>query len=326
MHGARGGKHGGARAKEGKVSPARHNASPMRLRHIEVFNAIYLCGTISAAAKFLNVSQPSLSKTLRHAEDQLGFKLFRRVRGRLLPTEEAHVVYRESREVYAKLETLQQACRSLRAGEGGRVSVAAVHSAGLAAAPAAIARFRKQRPDVVFDVRTFHQDEALRALFDRTCEVAIVWDAALHPRVAAQRIGGGELVLVFPRGAFSNVGDRIPISSLVGQDVIGITASGPVGDLWAAAHAKLGGEVREVVSAHTFFVAAALVREGAGVAILDELTARAYADDRLEFRKLDPPVRFDVMAVHLEDRPLSQLATKFISELRKELERTLAGD
>ena len=70
------------RSGEARTPPA----SPMRLRHIEVFNAIYLSGSISAAAQLLNVSQPSLSKTLQHAEDQLGFKLFRRVRGRLLPT------------------------------------------------------------------------------------------------------------------------------------------------------------------------------------------------------------------------------------------------
>jgi DNA-binding transcriptional LysR family regulator len=273
----------------------------------------------------LHVSQPSLSKTLRHAEDQLGFKLFRRVRGRLLPTEEAHIVYRESREVYAKVETLQQACRSLRAGEGGRLSVAAVHSVGLAAAPATIARFRKQRPEITFDVRTFHQEEALRALFDRTCELAIVWNAVLHPRVSAQRIGSGELVLLFPRGAFPGVGERVPLSALIGRDVISITTSGPVGDLLAAELANLPGELREVASAHTYYLAAALVREGVGVAILDELTARATVDERMEFRKLDPPIRFDVMAVHLEDRPPSRLAASFIAELRKDLEQSLGS-
>ena len=53
------------RSGEARTPPA----SPMRLRHIEVFNAIYLSGSISAAAQLLNVSQPSLSKTLQHAED-----------------------------------------------------------------------------------------------------------------------------------------------------------------------------------------------------------------------------------------------------------------
>ena len=40
----------------------------MRLRHIEVFHAVYISGSITGAAKLLNVSQPSVSKVLSHAE------------------------------------------------------------------------------------------------------------------------------------------------------------------------------------------------------------------------------------------------------------------
>ena len=47
----------------------------MRIRHIEVFHAVYANGSISAAARMLNVSQPAVSKVLRHAEAQLGFFL-----------------------------------------------------------------------------------------------------------------------------------------------------------------------------------------------------------------------------------------------------------
>jgi len=47
----------------------------MRLRHIEIFHAVYTCGSITAAAKVLNVPQPSVSKVLAHAESQLGWTL-----------------------------------------------------------------------------------------------------------------------------------------------------------------------------------------------------------------------------------------------------------
>jgi DNA-binding transcriptional LysR family regulator len=297
----------------------------MRLRHIEVFHAIYLSGSISAAAKALNVSQPSLSKTLQHAEDQLGFKLFRRVRGRLVPTDEAHVVFRESREVYAKIETLQQACRSLRNGDAGHIRLAVLPVAGLAVAPAAIARFREDHPDVTFDIQTYHHDEALRALFDRSSEVAFVFNRAEHPRLKTVLLGRGELVLLYQRGDFNGEAERIPIAAVSGRQFIGITASGPVGDLLAQELSKLKTDVHEAVSAHTFYVAAALVREGVGVAIVDELTAIATASEGLAFRRLDPPVRFDICAIHLEDRPPSHLTAKFIDEMRSAFEHVLGS-
>jgi molybdenum-dependent DNA-binding transcriptional regulator ModE len=56
----------------------------MNLRHIEIFHAVYVNGSVSAAARALNVSQPSVSKTLRHAESLLGFELFQRNAGRMV--------------------------------------------------------------------------------------------------------------------------------------------------------------------------------------------------------------------------------------------------
>ena len=58
----------------------------MRLRHIEVFNAVMLTGSVSAAARLMNVTQPAVSRILAHAELQLGFALFQRVKGKRPPS------------------------------------------------------------------------------------------------------------------------------------------------------------------------------------------------------------------------------------------------
>ncbi len=57
----------------------------MRARQLECFIAVMRAGTITAAARTLNISQPALSQVLLHTEDELGFALFERTRGRLRP-------------------------------------------------------------------------------------------------------------------------------------------------------------------------------------------------------------------------------------------------
>lgn len=61
----------------------------MKLRHLEIFYTVMTCGSLSRAAESLNISQPAASKSLKNAELKLGFKLFQRVRGKLLPSREA---------------------------------------------------------------------------------------------------------------------------------------------------------------------------------------------------------------------------------------------
>ena len=56
------------------------------LRQIEVFNAVMQTGSVIGAAKMLNVSQPVVSRVLRHLEDQTKVPLFERSKGRLQPT------------------------------------------------------------------------------------------------------------------------------------------------------------------------------------------------------------------------------------------------
>ncbi len=80
----------------------------MRLRHIEVFHAVYTSGSITGAAKLLNVSQPSISKVLAHAEQQLGFALFDRHKGKIVPTREAERLIDHVTEAYRNINELRR--------------------------------------------------------------------------------------------------------------------------------------------------------------------------------------------------------------------------
>jgi DNA-binding transcriptional LysR family regulator len=291
----------------------------MRVRQIEVFHAVYVSGSISAAARTLQVSQPSVSKVLRHAEDQLGFKLFALVRGRLVPTDEGHALFREADEAFERLRSLQQTAKNIRAHGGGHIRLAVVPSLGLSVAPRAIARFRGRHPGVTFDVQTLHHDDLFRSLYERECDLAIAYNPPAHPRMTCIPLGQAELAVLFLRNALSAPGPRFPLARLHDSDVIGVASSGPIGDLLDAELKRQNVAIREVVSAQTFYVAAALVRYGAGVTIVDEFTARASVTPDMDFRPLEPAARFSIGCVYLEDRPISGVSSEFVSHFKESL-------
>ena len=297
----------------------------MRFRQIEVFHAVYTTGSISAAARALHVSQPSVSKVLHHTQQQLDLELFRLVRGRLVPTEQAHALFVEVAEVFERVNSLQRTVGNLRKLSTGHVRLAVVPSLGLQLAPLAIARFRQQHPQVTFDVQTLHHDEVFEALHERSCDIAIAYDPPTHPRMSHHQLATAELVLLFQKDSLPVVGPRVPIQLLDGRDMVGLTAGGPVGELFNQELQRQGLRVREVVSNQTFYIAAALTRSGAGMAVVDEFTARASVDANTTFRPLSPSLEFKVECVHLEDRAPSKAALEFLEVFGKVLDEGRAA-
>ncbi len=291
----------------------------MNFRQVEVFHAVYVSGSITAAAQMLHISQPAVSKILRHAEDRLGFALFRRLKGRLVPTEEAQQLFNEVADVYHRLGSLKQTAKNLRMSGTGRLRLAVLPSLGLSVAPAAIAQFRKKNPRATFDVQTLDHVDIARCLYERECDLAVGFVVPSHPRLKSAQIGAGELVLLHDKRSFSGGGARVDVRKLSGRDCISLTGSGPLGILLAGELDRLGVSTKEVASARTFYVAAALVRHSVGFAVVDEFTARATLTADLAYSRLSPPIAFGVHAIWLEDSPPSRTSQKFIDTLRETL-------
>ncbi|WP_255542621.1 LysR family transcriptional regulator [Azospirillum sp. INR13] len=121
----------------------------MQARQLEVFCMLMRCGTVTGAAAMLNISQPALSQILLHAEDQLGFKLFDRVRGRLVPTQEANELYPEAERIFSELGALRRRTVDMRHGRTGLVRLAASAPPSMSIVPKALSAFRAAHPDIV---------------------------------------------------------------------------------------------------------------------------------------------------------------------------------
>lgn len=293
----------------------------MRLRQIEVFHAVYANGSISAASRALNVSQPAISKVLRHTESQLGIRLFELVRGRLVATDEAHALFREVDEVFGRIVSLQATAANLRNSGAGHLRIGVVPSLGLEVAPAAVAAFRSKHPGVTFDIKTLHHSDVLRALYERECDLVIAYELPDQARLKIEPLATASLVLISRPGNFPPGTKALAMEDLEGREIVSVSGSGPIGDKINAALARAEVAVHEIVSVSTYYIAAGLVRFGSGIAIVDQFTARSMVSQDLDLIQLAPKMQFAVEAAWLEDRPPSRLGIDFIAEV----ERALAG-
>ena len=288
----------------------------MRLRQIEVFHAVYTSGSMTNAAAMLNVSQPSVSKVLAHAEQQLGYLLFERNKGKLLPTPEAHQLFGHVADVYRDIDRLRHVAKNLRVTSSGRIRIASTPAFGVELLPRTIASFREDHQHTVFEIETLHLEEINNALLESRVDLGLAFDSIANPGIEEHLLAKGCFVVLAPLDSAFEHGASVSIDQLANQPFIGLNNRGPLGRLLSTHLATSGVELDIVAWSETYHVAKALVACGVGVTIADEITARSSAGGDVRVLPLEPTLEFDIKAMHLSSAPLSIVAHSFVDHLR----------
>ena len=278
---------------------------------------------MTAAAEILNVSQPSVSKVLAHAEQQLGYALFDRTRGKLVPTPEADQLFLHVSAVNSSVERLRQVAGNLRLAEKGRIRIAATPAFGLDVLPAAIASFRRQRSDVLFTVETQHYDAICAALRESRIDVGLVFDPDPVPGITSEPLATGSFFVLTPPGLDFGTAPSLTVKDLEGYPFISLDRRGPLGQLLSRHVESSGVTLQSVIHAETYQVARSLVARGAGVTITDELTARTSFHDDVCVWPLAPRLEFDMAVLHLDSTPMSLVCRDFIEHARQHIQAVL---
>lgn len=283
----------------------------MRLRHIEIFEAIRRTGTLTQAANLLHISQPAASKLLANAEAQLGFPLFERVKGRLVPTPEADILAPRMSRLSQDLANARRLAHSLKQGRQGHLRIGCTPAIGMAFLPAVVAGFQKRNPSVTFDIRTQHTSELIDSLQTRDLDLILTLSAMGFPGLQLREIGGTELVRLSrnPQPPVSSLSD------LAGMPLILLDARDSAGALLQQALEHAGIPAQPSIQVQTHYVACALVEAGCGDAIVDAMTARAMTKPGMYISRLEPAIRIPLCVMTHHHEAQGRLQAAFIEAL-----------
>ena len=277
----------------------------MRLRHIEIFQAIRQTGSVSAAAQLLHVSQPAVTKVLQHAEQQLGFPLFLRLRGKLQATPEALELEREVDKVTESLQGVRRLAQSLRREPGHSLRIGATPALALSLLPPAIRQWTAQFPDITCELSSAHSRELMQNLLMREVDVALTLQLPDHPGLKAQALASGVLVALAPKGYWpeEETGQPLPLMALAGAPLIGLSSADPLAARLDSYLEAVEPPPRVRIAVQTYSLARAMVESGAGVAVIDPFTALGASPTSTVIRPLAPPLPITLYAVTRATEP-----------------------
>ncbi|AZY50183.1 LysR family transcriptional regulator [Bordetella avium] len=284
----------------------------MRLRHIEIFEAIRRTGSLTEAAAALHISQPAASKLLAHAEAQLGFKLFERVKGRLIATREADILTPEIARLNQDLNSVRRLAASLRESPNGHLRLGCAPALGLGLLPAAVRACRDAHPGLTFNIHTYHSAELVQGLLTRELDLAVTFDTTEHPGLSRSELGYTSLVHLSRQAGEGPA----RLADLAQDTLIVLDARDASGTLLQAALDAQGLAPSVAIQVQTHYVACALAEAGCGQAIVDAITARAMLRPGMMARPLDPPLRVPIGILTRSRDPLPALYQDFVEHLR----------
>jgi DNA-binding transcriptional LysR family regulator len=301
----------------------------MRLRHIEVFNAVMLTGSVSAAARLINVTQPAVSRILAHAELQLGFSLFQRAKGRLVPTSEAQTLYPHIERLFQQLDEVQRLASSLKAGQrADELHLLTVLALSYEIIPRALKAFRVQHPDVRVTVDALHSPQIISALVLQEADVGFVFSSVAHPSLEQQPLAQGRMMCIAPKGWLSSVVVKrgsVGLQELVDHPVIGLDVRDPVGTHLNHACREAGVGLQSSMTVQTYHAALALAHHGLGIALVDSCTAVSADASKVAVLPLEPSVGVPIRALRPVERPSSLLAIAMARCVQQALAQTQAA-
>ncbi len=299
----------------------------MRLRHIEVFHAVMLTGSVSGAARLMNVTQPAVSRLLQHAELQLGFALFQREKGRLAATAEALTLYPHIEQLFAQLDDVQRLAATLKAGhQHDELRVLTVLALSYELLPRAIASFRRQHPDVRIAMQSLHSPQIMSALLLQEADLGLVFSPVAHPALVTEPLAQARMVCVVPHALMQprwRARQALALTDLVDSPIAGLDMQDPVGRSLGQACREAGVGLDYRLTVQTYHAALALAHHGLGIALVDTCTALSADTSRVTVLALEPAIAVPVNCLRSAARPGSVMARAFVRHVRQTLAQVL---
>ncbi|EAO2662149.1 LysR family transcriptional regulator [Salmonella enterica] len=293
----------------------------VNLRHIEIFHAVMTAGNLTEAARLLHTSQPTVSRELARFEKVLGLTLFERTRGRLHPTVQGLRLFEEVQRSWYGLDRIVSAAESLREFRQGELSIACLPVFSQSFLPPLLPPFLARYPDVSLNI--VPQESPLLEEWLSAQRHDLGLTETLHAPAGTTRTELLTLneVCVLPCDHPLAAKTVLTPDDFQGENFISLSRLDSYRQLLDTLFAEHQVKRRMVVETHSAASVCAMVRAGAGVSIVNPLTALDYAASGVTVRRFSIDVPFTVSLIRPLHRHASALVDAFSKHLQTHLSR-----
>jgi DNA-binding transcriptional LysR family regulator len=293
----------------------------MNVRQIEAFRAVMTIGSVTRAAERLNISQPAVSQLIAQFERHCGFRLFERQGSKLAATREAQALYAEVERMFVGVGQIARVARALRDQSWGSLGIAAFPAIARRVMPDIVWSFCRNRPDTSFRIESMRSRSMIDAVATQQVDIGLSFLPGDRPEVETTHLHRFRGLCIMPASHRLTQRETIHARDLAHEDFISL---GPqdhsrfmIDRIFD--EQKISRRLRiEVGQSETAF---SFVASGAGLAVVDPISAYNNTDPRIAVRPFEPTVEFDVWLIRPKVARAFNLVDSFVEHALEQLRR-----
>lgn len=291
----------------------------MNFRQLEIFRALMISGSASRAAELLGITQPAISRAIIDLEVRMGFALFDRVKGRLVPTPEGQLFFRDVTASFVGLDTLRASAARIRDFGSGSIRIASLAALGSTLVPRAVREFRLAHPGIAITLQIASSSMVRDLVVNDHFDIGLAADEVDLSGVDHSLFGSFRAVCAMPKD--HPLADRAIVQA---QDLhnMAFIALAPEDRARARINEALeaaGARPQIVVETPNSATICALALAGAGVGLVNPAAADGFQARGLVLLPFEPAVYFKAHLLFRPDAQRARLVRDFAGALKSAL-------
>ena len=241
-------------------------------KQIEIFYQVYKNNSMSGAAEKLQISQPSVSKTLAGIERNLGFKLFLRKGKKLHPTVEANELFEYASLVTNQLKNFNYIANTYKSRSFDYINIGTTPSLAETIVPKIINNYLKENQSTRFNLINLNSIDLVEDRYKPDIDITICFNAKEQNNIDSVVLKKGEHKVASP--VSFNLPSLVNINDLTEYPLIAITN---LLSLYSEESVmnyfiKNNIEMNFVSKSDSYSAALAMIEMGMGISFLDDNT------------------------------------------------------
>jgi LysR family hydrogen peroxide-inducible transcriptional activator len=285
----------------------------MEMHQLRYMVAVARAGNFSRAAEQCHVAQPSLSQQIQKLENELGERLFDRMKRQAKLTPHGEAFLRHALHILEEADLAKREAGEAKNLLRGTVAVGVLPTIAPYLLPVAMAAFTGKYPGVEIIVQEDTTARLLRHILAYEIDFALASHPIRDERLEVRELFAEELLLALPPGHSLTRKRSVLVADLEGERLIVMKEGHCLGDQVLGFCDRRDAKPKISFRSAQLETVQALVHAGLGISLIPAMAAQRNRGDLPEYRSLrSPRPERKIVAVWPKQRPPVRAASEFL--------------